>query len=203
MGFATGGGFSGGGGGEINDGTSLGAGEEVFVDKVGTDLRFKSLVAGTDINLVSDADTITINSNSSGSSRVALKQDVTATVNDATSTIVTFPIVTKTVENSFFRIKYIPQEKSHADTFIYGRQLNAFNPSVEFDILNNFNQVQVREFYDFPSFYQNNDLFHFQHFEYAIYDNEPDGDYTLKIRINSTDVQTVFEATVIIEEVFL
>jgi hypothetical protein len=48
--------------GEINTASNLGAGEGVYSTKVGDDLRFKSLVGGTDTSLTSDANTITINS---------------------------------------------------------------------------------------------------------------------------------------------
>ncbi len=49
-------------GGEINTGSSLGAGEAVFAGKLAQDLTFKSLVAGTNVTLASDANEITIDS---------------------------------------------------------------------------------------------------------------------------------------------
>ena len=49
-------------GGEANTVSNLGAGEGLYSTKVGVDLRFKSLVAGDDISLSSDANTVTINS---------------------------------------------------------------------------------------------------------------------------------------------
>lgn len=55
------GGGGGGGSGEVNTGSNLGAGEGVFGAKVGTDLRFKSLVAGTNVTMLSTASEITIN----------------------------------------------------------------------------------------------------------------------------------------------
>ena len=45
---------------EINTASSLGAGEAVFAQKDTYDLQFKSLVAGTNITLTGDADTVTI-----------------------------------------------------------------------------------------------------------------------------------------------
>ena len=56
----------GGGGGEVNTASNLGAGEGVFASKVGVDLRFKSLVAGTNITLSSDGDEITIDAAGGG-----------------------------------------------------------------------------------------------------------------------------------------
>jgi hypothetical protein len=55
-------GGGGGGGGEANTASNLGAGEGVFAQKVGVDLQFKSLLAGSNITLSSGANTITINS---------------------------------------------------------------------------------------------------------------------------------------------
>lgn len=52
---------TGGGSGEINTASNLGAGEGIFTTKIGVDLPFKSLVAGTNVSLTSDANTITIN----------------------------------------------------------------------------------------------------------------------------------------------
>lgn len=52
---------SSGGSGETNTASNLGAGEGVFSLKSGVDLQFKSLVAGTNVSLASDANTITIN----------------------------------------------------------------------------------------------------------------------------------------------
>lgn len=51
-----------GSGGEANTATNLGAGTGVFSQKVGVDLRFRSLVAGTNTSLSSTASEITINS---------------------------------------------------------------------------------------------------------------------------------------------
>jgi hypothetical protein len=50
----------------VQSGTSLGAGEPVFVDKTGTALRFKTLVAGANVTFSSAAETLTINSTGSG-----------------------------------------------------------------------------------------------------------------------------------------
>jgi hypothetical protein len=54
------------GGGEANTTSNLGAGEGIAAPKVGVNLPMKSLVAGTNVTLDSDADTITINSTGGG-----------------------------------------------------------------------------------------------------------------------------------------
>jgi len=46
----------------VRNGASLGLGEAVFAQKTGTNLEFKSLVAGTNVTLTPSADTITISS---------------------------------------------------------------------------------------------------------------------------------------------
>lgn len=58
--------LAGGGGGEANTASNLGAGEGIFSSKVGVDLRFKSLVAGTNITISSDGDTVTVNATGGG-----------------------------------------------------------------------------------------------------------------------------------------
>jgi hypothetical protein len=52
---------AGGGGGEANTASNVGAGDGLFKQKTGVDLEFKSLVAGTNITLTAAADTVTIN----------------------------------------------------------------------------------------------------------------------------------------------
>lgn len=60
--------LAGGGGGEANTASNIGAGQGVFASKVGVDLRFKSLVAGTNVSLSADGNTITINASGGGGS---------------------------------------------------------------------------------------------------------------------------------------
>jgi len=51
---------SGGGGGETNTASNAGAGEGLVLTKVGVDMPFKSLVAGSGITLTPSADTLAI-----------------------------------------------------------------------------------------------------------------------------------------------
>lgn len=52
--------------GETNTASNLGAGQGVYATKVGTDLQFKSLVAGTNVTIGSNATEITINAVGTG-----------------------------------------------------------------------------------------------------------------------------------------
>lgn len=54
------------GSGESNTASNLGAGTGVFASKSGVDLRFKSLVAGSNISLSSDANSVTISATGGG-----------------------------------------------------------------------------------------------------------------------------------------
>lgn len=55
-----------GGSGETNTASNLGAGQGVFSAKVGVDLRFKSLVAGTNVSLSATSNEVTINATGGG-----------------------------------------------------------------------------------------------------------------------------------------
>jgi len=55
----------------VTGGTSLGSGEQIFLNKTGRNLRFKSLVAGAGISLSATTNTITIRSFSTGSTAAA------------------------------------------------------------------------------------------------------------------------------------
>lgn len=55
-----------GGSGEVNTASNLGAGSGTFASKVGADLQFKSLVAGTNVSLSSTATEITIAATDTG-----------------------------------------------------------------------------------------------------------------------------------------
>ncbi len=56
--------------GEANTASNLGGGSGIFSTKSGVDLQFKSLVAGSNVTLSSDASTITINSSGGGGSGI-------------------------------------------------------------------------------------------------------------------------------------
>ena len=57
--------------GETNTASNVGVGDGVFKQKTGVDLEFKSLVAGSNVNLVNGVNELTINATSSGETNTA------------------------------------------------------------------------------------------------------------------------------------
>lgn len=55
-----------GGSGEVNTASNLGAGAGVFASKVAADLQFKSLVAGANVSITSNATTVTVSATGGG-----------------------------------------------------------------------------------------------------------------------------------------
>ena len=56
----------GGGGGESNTASNVGTGDGIFKQKTGVDLEFKSLIAGTNLSIVNNANDLTINATGTG-----------------------------------------------------------------------------------------------------------------------------------------
>jgi hypothetical protein len=61
----------GGGGGEVNTASNVGAGDGVFKQKTGVDLEFKSLIAGTNVSITNNASDLTINATDTGEDNTA------------------------------------------------------------------------------------------------------------------------------------
>lgn len=60
----------GAGGGEVNTASNVGGANGIFYQKLGADLQFRSIVAGSNITITSGVTTLTINSTSSGGGRI-------------------------------------------------------------------------------------------------------------------------------------
>ena len=56
----------GGGSGEVNDGANLGLGAQVFAQKNGLNLEFRTLIAGTNVSIVQNTETIEISATDTG-----------------------------------------------------------------------------------------------------------------------------------------
>jgi hypothetical protein len=100
----------GGGGGESNTASNVGTGEGVFKQKLGVDLQFKTLIAGTGVNITSAADELTIDASSVGDMLASiydpsnLQLDVYNKANETgieqiTGSIITPPTLTATADN--------------------------------------------------------------------------------------------------------
>lgn len=63
---------SGGGGGEVNTASNVGAGDGVFKQKTGVDLEFKTLIAGTNITIVNNPNDLTLSSTGGGGGRTTV-----------------------------------------------------------------------------------------------------------------------------------
>ena len=77
----------GGGGGEVNTASNVGAGDGVWKAKVGVDLEFKSLIGGTNVTLVAGTDDITINAAGGGGGFSLRNVSTTDTFATASETI--------------------------------------------------------------------------------------------------------------------
>jgi len=66
-----------GGSGEVNDGANIGAGEGVFKQKTGVDLEFKTLIGGTGLSIVNNANDLTINATGGGGDMLKATYDPT------------------------------------------------------------------------------------------------------------------------------
>jgi hypothetical protein len=99
--------------GEDNTASNVGAGEGVFAQKSGVDLEFKSLVAGSNVTLTSDADEITINAAGASSTLQTIRVNYNgfgtiASVQDATAGITSTSIDTGQWINFTFAANHPP-----------------------------------------------------------------------------------------------
>lgn len=98
------------GGGEANTAANLGAGTGIFESKVGVELRFKSLVAGTGMGISSDGTTITLTA-TSGSG------DVVGPASATDDNIATFDTTTgKLIQDGGATIAQVRDRSTHTGT---------------------------------------------------------------------------------------
>jgi hypothetical protein len=126
-----------GGGGEANTASNVGAGEGVFKQKVGVDLEFKSLVAGTNITLTGSADEITIDA-SGGATAEQFYLDRTETIDNTTAVDIEYftfvqggteisNVINVTGGDYYFEISFLAFCTSAAGRVVVNPQVNSID----------------------------------------------------------------------------
>jgi hypothetical protein len=126
----------GGGGGESNTASNVGTGEGVFKQKLGVDLQFKTLLAGTGVNITSAADELTIDASSVGDMLASiydpsnLQLDVYNKANETgieqiTGSIITPPTLTATA-NNYNPTGFATANMIRQDVNLNNRQITGF-----------------------------------------------------------------------------
>ena len=111
----------GGGGGEVNTASNVGAGEGVFKQKLGVDLQFKSLIAGSGINIVNGADDLTISAPTGASPVYDFLFEDGAPGEQQTSSLVYQNVITRSVS--------LTAGKRYKFSFYYSFKVNSTNRS--------------------------------------------------------------------------
>lgn len=125
----------GGGGGEVNTASNVGAGDGVFKAKVGVDLEFKSLIAGTNITLTPGTDDITIDA-SGGASAEQFYLERTETIDNATAVDIEYftevqggteisNVVSATGGTYWYELSFICLNTSRSGRVVVNAQINS------------------------------------------------------------------------------
>jgi hypothetical protein len=126
-----------GGTGEANTASNVGAGEGVFKQKVGVDLEFKSLVAGTNITLTGSADEITIDA-SGGATAEQFYLERTETIDNTTAVDIEYftfvqggteisNVINVTGGDYYFEISFLAFCTSNAGRVVVNPQVNSID----------------------------------------------------------------------------
>ena len=123
----------GGGGGEVNTASNVGAGEGVFKQKTGVDLEFKSLVAGTNITLTPGTNDITIDG---GATAEQFYLERTETIDNSTAVDIEYftevqggteisNVVSATGGTYWYELSFICLNTSRSGRVVVNAQINS------------------------------------------------------------------------------
>jgi hypothetical protein len=126
-----------GGGGEVNTASNVGAGDGVFKQKVGVDLEFKSLVAGTGITLTPGTDDITIDA-SGGATAEQFYLERTETIDNSTAVDIEYftevqggteisNVVSATGGTYWYELSFICLNTSKSGRVVVNAQINSID----------------------------------------------------------------------------
>lgn len=107
-------------GGEVNTASNLGTGTGIYASKSLADLRFKSLVAGTNITITNDSNNITINSTGAASSTWGSITGTLSSQTDLNTVLIAKPSL-NTLSNTS---GYLHINRSSTDPALFINQLN-------------------------------------------------------------------------------
>ncbi len=128
---------SGPSGGEANTASNVGAGDGLFKAKVGVDLEFKSLIAGTNITLTPGADDITIDA-SGGASSEQFYLERTETIDNSTGVDIEYftevqggteisNVVSATGGTYWYELSFICFNTSKSGRIVVNAQINSID----------------------------------------------------------------------------
>jgi hypothetical protein len=126
-----------GGGGEVNTASNVGAGDGVFKTKVGVDLEFKTLIAGTNITLTPGTDDITIDA-SGGATAEQFYLERTETIDNSTAVDIEYftevqggteisNVVSATGGTYWYELSFICLNTSKSGRVVVNAQINSID----------------------------------------------------------------------------
>jgi hypothetical protein len=145
--------------GEVNTGSNVGLGSEVFKQKTGVDLEFRTLFAGTNITLTQNANDITIASSGGGGGTESFVYQFSAyhSTNTATnyyrfrnksnSTMVSFSETATTVSGLYYVTLSVPVDSFVKKIQLRNTQLNGTCTQTRIKMFKNYSTLEYQGSY--------------------------------------------------------